>query len=217
MVALVSGGLDSCVLAAELSRTHDFVVPVYVRVGSRWESTEQRFADEFLRRADLRGVRSLRTFGFPMADVYPEHWSISGNGIPAGDTEAGAVYIPGRNVVLISKAAVLCAMEGIGRLALGPLAGNPFPDARAEFFEAMGRALSMGLGHRLEIISPFRHLTKTQVVRLGAGLPLEWTCSCMAPHYGLHCGDCNKCVERRGAFVEAGIPDPTAYARSEGI
>jgi 7-cyano-7-deazaguanine synthase len=73
----------------------------------------------------------------------------------------------------------------------------------------------MGLGHKLEIISPFRHLTKAQVVRLGAELPLDWTFSCMAPRDGFHCGDCNKCVERKGAFAEARIDDPTPYARSE--
>ena len=47
-------------------------------------------------------------------------------------------------MLLLSKAAVLCAARGINRIAVGPLAGNPFPDATPQFFEAMARALTLG-------------------------------------------------------------------------
>jgi len=42
-------------------------------------------------------------------------------------------------------------------------------------------------------------------------VPLELTLSCMKPRDGLHCGECSKCRERRDAFREAGIEDPTRY------
>jgi 7-cyano-7-deazaguanine synthase len=35
--------------------------------------------------------------------------------------------------------------------------------------------------------------------------------SCMRPMSGLHCGRCSKCRERRDAFREAGVDDPTRY------
>ena len=54
------------------------------------------------------------------------------------------------------------------RIALGPLAGNPFPDATPEFFAAMARALSLGLDHPIEIATPFAHMHKEDVIRLGA-------------------------------------------------
>jgi 7-cyano-7-deazaguanine synthase len=59
-------------------------------------------------------------------------------------------------------------------------------------------------------------MDKADVIRLGSalGVPLELTLSCMQPRDGLHCGRCSKCRERRDAFREAGIEDPTAYAQA---
>jgi 7-cyano-7-deazaguanine synthase len=114
----------------------------------------------------------------------------------------------------LSKAAIYCAQHGLGRIALGPLAGNPFPDATAEFFDAMGHAVSLGLAHPLAIEAPFATLHKSDVIRLGTelGVPLELTLSCMNPQDGLHCGRCSKCRERRDGFADAGVSDPTRYA-----
>ena len=116
--------------------------------------------------------------------------------------------------MLLSKAAIYCAQKGIGRIALGPLAGNPFPDATPQFFETMGRALSLGLAHPIVIDAPFASMDKSEVIRLGValGVPLELTLSCMNPHEGRHCGQCSKCRERRDAFHQAGVADPTTYA-----
>jgi 7-cyano-7-deazaguanine synthase len=55
---------------------------------------------------------------------------------------------------------------------------------------------------------------KADVIRLGVslGVRFEDTISCMSPVGDRHCGACNKCRERREAFAEAGVPDPTSYA-----
>ena len=154
------------------------------------------------------------TLSLPMTDVYaPGHWAVRGTP-PAYDTPDEDVYLVGRNISLLVKAAVLCAGRGIHRIAIGPLAGNPFPDATPAFFSAMGHALSLGLDHAIEIVAPFSALHKADVVRLGVelGVRLEWSMSCMNPAEGVHCGQCSKCRERRDAFAEAGIPDPTTYA-----
>jgi 7-cyano-7-deazaguanine synthase len=96
---------------------------------------------------------------------------------------------------------------------MGPLQGNPFPDATPEFFDAMARALSLGLARPLRVATPFAAMHKADVVKLGAslGVPFEYTLSCMNPRKGRHCGQCSKCRERRDAFREAGIADPTTY------
>jgi 7-cyano-7-deazaguanine synthase len=116
-------------------------------------------------------------------------------------------------VVLLAKAAVYMARAGIATVSLGPLAGNPFPDATPEFFAAMARALSLGLSSPIAIDAPLAALHKHDVVRLGAalGVPFERTISCMQPRAGRHCGRCSKCRERRDGFSTAGIPDPTDY------
>jgi 7-cyano-7-deazaguanine synthase len=116
--------------------------------------------------------------------------------------------------VLLSKAAVYCAGAGIHRIAIGPLAGNPFPDATPAFFRAMSGALSLGLDHETSVVAPFAALHKSDVVKLGVtlGVPLELSLSCMNPRGGVHCGLCSKCRERRDAFDEAGVADLTVYA-----
>ena len=87
-----------------------------------------------------------------MTDVYPPtHWAIRGTP-PAYDTPDEDVYLTGRNVVLLAKAGTWCAQHGIGRIVLGPLAGNPFPDATPTFFAKMADALGTGLAHALEIV-----------------------------------------------------------------
>jgi len=136
------------------------------------------------------------------------------------------VYLPGRNVVLLGKAAVYCAAAHISRLVIGTLAHNPFPDATPAFRAAMARALSLGLAHDLEIAAPYAESSKADVVRRGAalGVPFELTQSCMNPppsashptansHQAsaIHCGMCSKCRERHDAFVDAGLTDPTEY------
>jgi 7-cyano-7-deazaguanine synthase len=151
-----------------------------------------------------------------MRDVYPPgHWAVRGHA-PAFDTPDEDVYIEGRNVVLLAKASVYLARLRVGRVLLGPLAGNPFPDATPEFFGAMSRALSLGLALPLAIEAPFAALHKADVIRLGTrlGVPFELTLSCMQPAAGLHCGRCSKCRERRDGFAEAGVADPTPYAQT---
>ena len=125
--------------------------------------------------------------------------------------------ILGRNLTLLSKAAVFCARHAIGEIAMAPLESNPFPDARPEFFRAFARAVEIGVGLKLKVRTPFAGLTKADVVKRGAGMPLALTVSCARPTKGnLHCGACTKCAERVEGFAAAGVPDPTPYARRPG-
>jgi 7-cyano-7-deazaguanine synthase len=149
-----------------------------------------------------------------MRDIYPaSHWAVRGEA-PSFDTPDENVYLEGRNIVLLAKAAIYMARKNVVRVLLGPLAGNPFPDATPAFFAAMQRALSTGLDRPIEIATPLVTMHKADVIRLGArlGVPFELTLSCMQPAGGLHCGRCSKCRERRDAFRDAGVADPTPYA-----
>jgi 7-cyano-7-deazaguanine synthase len=211
---LVSAGLDSVVLAAHEARDGQ-VHPLYIRTGLAWEAEELAALERLLSRDPFAGrTASLTQLDFTVRDVYPAtHWALRGTP-PAFDTPDEDVYLTGRNVVLLSKAAIYCAQHRIERIAIGPLAGNPFPDATPQFFAAMQEALSLGLAHRIEVAAPFASMDKSDVIRLGVeiGVPLELTLSCMNPRAGRHCGQCSKCRERRDAFAEAGVDDPTTYA-----
>jgi len=213
---LCSGGLDSAVLLAEVARERgaSLVQPLYVSVGLAWEAQELATMERLLKSAPFLGLRPLASLRFDMRDIYPPtHWAVRGEA-PAFDTPDEDVYLEGRNTVLLTKAAVFMARAKLTNVFLGPLAGNPFPDATPAFFTAMARALSLGLDARIEISTPFADLQKADVIKLGhaIGVPLELTLSCMQPSAGLHCGRCSKCRERRDAFREAGIEDATEYA-----
>jgi 7-cyano-7-deazaguanine synthase len=211
------------------------VLPVHVSVGLAWEALELAMLGRLLAQPVFKArVLPLERVAFTMRDVYaPTHWAVLGRP-PAYDTPDEDVYLTGRNLVLLSKAGVVAASRGVHRIALGPLAGNPFPDARPEFFAVMQQALTLGLDHHIDIATPFIAWQKEEVVQRGQalGVPLELTLSCMNPiaapaHPGagpisseasdggpLHCGLCSKCRERRDAFAAAGVPDPTAYAHA---
>jgi 7-cyano-7-deazaguanine synthase len=210
---LFSSGLDSAVLAAAEARTRT-VHPVYVSAGLAWEREERAAVDRLLASPPYRDFAPIARLTFTVEDLYsPTHWALRGTP-PGFDTPDEDVYLTGRNIVLLSKAGIYCAQHKLPRIAIGPLAGNPFPDATTEFFTAMSRTLSLGLAHPIAIDAPFVTMHKSDVIRLGTELkvPFDLTLSCMNPKDGLHCGQCSKCRERRDAFHEAGIEDPTRYA-----
>ena len=215
----MSGGLDSAVLAAQEARTHA-VHPVYVAAGLAWEDGEHRIVQSLLDSAAFttapNRVFPLVRLEVGMHDVYPaSHWALRGTP-PAYDTPDEDVYLHGRNIALLSKAAIYAATRKISRLVVASLAGNPFPDATAEFFSTFSKALSLGLAGPIHIGAPYSHLHKEDVVRIGAqlGVPFDLTLSCMNPSGITHCGLCSKCRERRDAFAAAGVADPTTYANA---
>ena len=83
----------------------------------------------------------LVVLDLPLADLYGQHWSTGGRQTPDGTTPDEAVYLPGRNPLLLVKSRLWCQLNGVGRLALGTLKNNPFADATAEFFASFAAAL----------------------------------------------------------------------------
>ncbi len=209
---LFSGGLDSGILLGHLLNQGRRVQPFHVRSGLVWEDAEGNAIANFVQAMQSERLETLVTLDMPLGDLYGEHWSTNGMDTPDAESPDEAVYLPGRNALLILKPALWCAMHGIGELCLGVLASNPFADATAEFFTAYETALECAMGGRVRLVRPFAGMVKKEVMAIGRGLPLEHTFSCIAPKRGFHCGRCNKCAERQRAFAAAGMNDPTEYA-----
>jgi 7-cyano-7-deazaguanine synthase len=214
LAVLVSGGLDSAVLLAEVIRAYPAVYPVYVRVGSFWEPAEEAHLRRFLAAVAGPALRPLVVLEQPVADLYGPHWSLTGDNVPGPDTPDDAVFLPGRNVLLLAKPLLWCLLNGVPELATAPLGSNPFPDATPEFYDAFAAAVGRAVGGSVRVLRPYADLGlhKTDVLRRGAGLPLGETFSCIRPAGGRHCGRCNKCAERQAGFAAAGMTDPTGYA-----
>jgi len=211
LAVLISGGLDSAILLGDALRYHPAVVPIYMRCGLSWESVERAYLERYLDALRCPALQPLVTLDQPIADVYGPHWSITGKEVPDGSTPDEAVFLPGRNVLLLAKSLLWCHLHKVPAIALGSLQTNPFPDATPKFFRGMQDLVNQAMQGSVEVRLPFGGMKKTAVMRLGRGLPLEHTFSCIAPVGGLHCGRCNKCAERQHAFADAGMIDPTKY------
>ncbi len=211
LAVLVSGGLDSAVLLAESLNRHPVVWPLYVRFGLFWEKVELHHLRRLLDAIRTPALQPLTLLDMPVADLYGEHWSLTGVGVPAAGTPDAAVFLPGRNVLFLAKAMLWCHLRGVSALALAPLESNPFPDATPAFFAAYEAIVNQAIGGSVRVSQPYRGLHKETVLQRGRHLPLQWTFSCMWPIDGRHCGVCNKCAERKDAFARAGCPDPTTY------
>jgi 7-cyano-7-deazaguanine synthase len=214
IAVLTSGGADSAILVADALRRGFVVHPIYVRFGLSWEGAEEAHLRRFLATLTDAAPEPLVVLDVPLAAVYGSHWSVSGDDVPDGETTDDAVYLPGRNLLLLALPSVWCALHGVHQMALGTLKGNPFPDATDAFFAGYSALVERGMDHALEVVTPFAELTKADVLELGRGFALEHTFSCMDPQDGRHCGHCNKCAERRHAFASGSLEDPTDYAHS---
>ena len=133
---LVSGGLDSSILLGHLLDAGRTVQPFYVRSHLAWEETELAWLRRFLDAMARPALAPLVILDLPMADVYGDHWSTTGQAVPGAETPDEAVYLPGRNALLLIKAVLWCRLHGAWRrwvLALPPSAAGrrtPFsPDA----------------------------------------------------------------------------------------
>ena len=122
--------------------------------------------------------------------------------------------VPFRNGIMLSIAAGFAESLEAQALVIAAHAGDHaiYPDCRQEFMKAMGQAIGAGTYAQIELRRPFIHFTKAEIARRGHKLGVDFskTWSCYKGGT-LHCGRCGTCVERREAFMLAGLPDPTAY------
>ena len=213
LAVLVSGGLDSAILVGDALRRGSIVHPLYVRNGLAWEAVELSHLRRFLEAIHTPALRPLTVLQMPVADLYGDHWSLSGRGVPGSETPDEAVFLPGRNVLLLTKAMLWCHLHGVPAVALAPLVSNPFPDATPAFFTAFQNVVNQAVEGSVRVLRPYLGLHKTDVMHRGRDLPLGLTFSCIRPVGDRHCEVCNKCAERHRAFAEAEMIDPTDYAQ----
>jgi len=213
VVALVSGGLDSSCVVERLLRHGHHVWPVYVRCGLIWEGAEAFWLRRWLLALADRRLGKLHVIRLPVRSLYGKHWSLTGRDIPSHRSADSAVYLPGRNVLLVTCAGIVCVKRRAHAMALGTLQGNPFGDASPGFFRHLARCLTGALDYDIQILTPLIHTSKAELIQSARTAPLRLTFSCLRPHGRHHCGRCNKCAERQRGFRRAGIPDPTTYAQ----
>jgi 7-cyano-7-deazaguanine synthase len=209
---LVSGGLDSAILLADMVN-HKFpkVWPIFIQCGLYWEKTELHYLKKFLTAIKAPNLGELVLLDIPVSDLYKDHWSLTGINVPDTESPDEAVFLPGRNVLLTAKSLLWCNLNQVKSLSLAVLESNPFPDATDSFFLGMEQTINESVSGNVKLLRPYAGMHKTDVLKLGRQAPLEHTFSCIYPTNGIHCGKCNKCAERKNGFINASMKDPTSY------
>ncbi len=215
-VVLLSGGLDSTVLTARALGEFDSVLTLGINYGQRHRVELEHAARAALelgvdfKVADLSKLASLLP-GSSQTDA-----SID---VPDGhyaDETMRATVVPNRNMVMLSVAAGYAIAHGAETVLYAAHAGDcaVYPDCRPVFISRLRAALEVcHYEPGVELFAPFASMTKASIVLLGVelGAPIGLTWSCYKGGV-VHCGTCGTCVERREAFLLAGVADPTAYA-----
>lgn len=230
-VVLFSGGLDSTVLmayaAAVLNKKR--VIALSVGYGSLHNQREGRAASDVI--SWLEETFTGTAFRHIKLSLPPVIFTGAGsvlmgeNEMPKAEyqdleTEGpSATVVPFRNANLLSVATAQAIIEGAGTVLIGAHASDhnrwAYPDCSPEFLGAMSNAIYSGTMGVIRLCYPFVWMSKSDVVSLGddLGVPFELTYSCYegGPY---HCGSCPTCLERKGAFAQAYVTDPTTYVRN---
>ncbi|KAG8461724.1 hypothetical protein KFE25_001342 [Diacronema lutheri] len=218
VVVLVSGGMDSVTVLHWAQSEHELVGAISFDYGAKHNHREIPFAAEH---ALVLGVRH-EVVALDFVDrLFESDLLKSGGDVPDGHYAAEnmkSTVVPFRNAIMLSIATGFAESIGARGLAIGAHTGDHtiYPDCRPEFVRAMGDAMRCGTYAGIELLCPFVDVTKGAIAAAGAQLGVDFgrTYSCYKGG-ALHCGTCGTCVERREAFAEAGLVDPTAYASAD--
>jgi len=225
VVVLLSGGLDSCVLATALSVERD----------TRWDDEQQlhalsiRYGQRHARElhsatliCDQLGIEQHDTLDLSvLRPALAGHSSLTSDApVPEGhysDETMRSTIVHNRNAIMLMVAVGVAASRGMRYVATAVHAGDHavYPDCRPAFIESASRTAQLGTeGHGdVIVLAPYSDAPKHQIValghRIGAPMHLSWSC-----YQGgqVHCGRCGTCVERAEAFALADVPDPTTYS-----
>jgi 7-cyano-7-deazaguanine synthase len=219
-VVLLSGGLDSATTLAVARRDGFACHALTVDYGQRHRA-ELAAAG---RVAAALGAAEHRVFRLDLAAFGGSALTDPSIAVPTAGPQSGipVTYVPARNSILLSLALAWAEVLGARDLYIGANAVDysGYPDCRPEYlraYEAMANLATRAAveGARLTLHAPLVHLPKSEIIRLGASLGVDYgqTVSCyQATEGGLACGACEACRLRRAGFEQAGIPDPTRYA-----
>ena len=213
-LVVFSGGMDSTTALLWARREFSGVSAVSFSYSSKHNARELAAANVICRKLNIPRLEIPLDF---IGKYFHSSLLKTGGSIPEGaynETNMASTVVPFRNGIMLAAAAGLAEDSGYSAVILGNHTGDHaiYPDCRPEFIDGMARAIGTGTAGKVKLLSPFCNMTKGEIAALGAKLgadfSLTWSC-----YNGRekHCGKCGTCRERKEAFREAGIPDPTVY------
>lgn len=214
VVVLLSGGMDSVTALYQAALDHRVISALSFDYGSKHNHCELPMAAWH---ADNLGIsHAVIDLSF-IASHFASGLLRGGGEIPKGHYEELTMkqtVVPFRNGILLAVAAGFAESKNAAAIVIAAHAGDHaiYPDCRESFMRPMEEAISQGTYASVRILRPFIAMDKAGIAKRGAELGVDYsrTWSCYEGR-DIHCGECGTCVERREAFLLAGIPDPTNY------
>ena len=214
---LLSGGMDSVAAFYEVLATHEVVACLSFDYGAKHNAREIPFAKLHADRNDV--LHQIIPLDF-MNRLFKSDLLQSGGDIPDGhyaEESMKQTVVPFRNGIMLAIATGYAESIGAEGLVIAAHSGDHaiYPDCREPFMLAMATAMGEGTYAEIQLLRPFIAMDKTAIARRGVELGIDFseTWSCYKGGE-IHCGVCGTCVERREAFILAGLPDPTRYERT---
>lgn len=210
---IYSGGLDSTVLLYKLAAEGRADGALSINYGQK-HVKELEFA-RF--NAEKLGVPFQTLDLGCLAPLWGDNSLTSAAEVPDGNYDEEnmkSTVVPNRNMIMLSIAAARAIAIGSDSVAYAAHGGDHaiYPDCRNEFADALAATLALCHYEPIKLERPFVDFSKADIVKLGAKLGVDFskTWSCYKGG-AAHCGTCGTCTERKAAFIEAGVADPTEY------
>lgn len=211
-VIIYSGGLDSTTLLYE--ERERVALAVTFDYGSNHAAREIACARKHCARLGIEHLVIDLAF---MKQYFASSLLSGAEAIPEGnydDENMKSTVVPFRNGIMLSVACGLAGSRGLTRVLIANHGGDHaiYPDCRPSFVAAMNAAMREGTYVNVTLAAPYTDISKADIVRRGAQMGIDYgeTYSCYKGGER-HCGCCGTCTERKEAFREAGVPDPTVY------
>jgi 7-cyano-7-deazaguanine synthase len=211
-VVVLSGGPDSATVAYWAKKQgYDLsaITFKYGQIATKETDSAQKIAAKLGVPIKVIDLSKLK-------EVFGEVTSLCNADIPMTSSFSQPIIVPFRNAIFLSVAVSYAASICANKIFYGAQGSDePFyPDCRREFYKAFETAACLGTGTEISIEAPFSGRPKSETIKIGVefGVPFELTWSCYLNGVK-HCGKCESCVNRKKAFKEAGIRDPTEYAQ----
>lgn len=207
-VIVLSGGPDSATVAYWAKKQGYEIYPItfnYGQIAVKETESAKKIAEKLGTTTKIIDLSALK-------EIFSGVTSLCNTNIPLTAEFSQPIIVPFRNAIFLSAAVAYAVTVGAKKIYYGAQGSDePFyPDCRREFYEAFEKAARLGTCEEISIQAPFSDMRKSDVIKAGAelGVPFELTWSCYLDG-AKHCGRCESCVNRKKAFSEAAVPDPT--------
>lgn len=211
-IIIVSGGLDSITLLYDKAET--IALAISFDYGQNHSKKELPYAEYHCQQLGIPHITIPLTF---MHQYFKSSLLEGAEAIPEGHYEEEnmkSTVVPFRNGIMLAIATGIAESHELKRVYIANHGGDHtiYPDCRPEFIDAIDKATSAGTFVDVRVEAPYTNISKADIVRRGAALGIDYakTWSCYKGSE-IHCGKCGTCVERKEAFADAGVKDPTEY------